>query len=236
MCAATHKQSVAMTSHSASDQIFPDPKRVYFSTVRTEIEDLLPADAHRVLEVGCGAGATLAWLKQRWPDAWAAGADVNEEQVRRAAAHADQAERCDLDETLPSIAPATIDLLLCLDVLEHLRDPWAVLRGLAGLVRPGGRVIVSVPNVRHASVLLPLAARGRWRYGGSGILDQTHLRFFTRETAVELVRDAGFAVSAVRGVGTQPGRRGYLPNLLTLGLLRDFITRQYLVQGVKPTA
>jgi len=225
-----------MMSRPASGRAERDGDFDYFSTVRSEIEELLPAEVRRVLEVGCGAGATLAWLKQRWPEAWIAAADVNDEQIRRAAAHADQAERCDLDETLPSISPATIDLLLCLDVLEHLRDPWAVLRGLAAFVRPGGRVIVSVPNVRHASVLLPLAARGRWRYGGSGILDRTHLRFFTREAAIELVRDAGFEVSTVRGVGTEPGRRGYVPNLLTLGLLRDFLTRQYVVQGVKPTA
>ena len=225
-----------MMSPVAPETAVANPAANYFSTVREEIEGLLPATAERILEVGCGAGATLAWLKQRWPDAWVAGADVNAEQIALAAARIDHAERCDLDRTVPSIAPSSIDLLLCLDVLEHLRDPWAALRTLGALVRPGGCVIASVPNVRHASVLWPLLCRGRWHYGGSGILDRTHLRFFTRASAIELVRDAGFEVRAVRGLGTEPGKRGHVPNLMTLGLLRDFLTRQYLVQGARRVA
>jgi 2-polyprenyl-3-methyl-5-hydroxy-6-metoxy-1,4-benzoquinol methylase len=208
----------------------------YFATVRSEIEELLPRDAHRILEVGCGAGATLAWLRQRWPKAWCAGVDINAEQLALAAAGIDYAERCDLDERLPSIALGSVDLLLCLDVLEHLRDPWAVLRSLGELVCPGGTAIVSVPNVRHASVVWPLLAAGRFAYGGSGILDRTHLRFFTRQSAADLVHGAGFEVGAVRGLGTERGKRGHVPNLLTLGLLSDFLARQYVLQGTKVAA
>jgi 2-polyprenyl-3-methyl-5-hydroxy-6-metoxy-1,4-benzoquinol methylase len=223
-----------MSARTASSVSAPPEPQPYFATVRREIEALLPERADRVLEVGCGAGATLAWLRERWPAAWLAGADVNAEQVAVAAQRADHAERCDLDEALPAIAPESVDLLLCLDVLEHLRDPWGALAALRALVRPGGTLIVSVPNVRHASVVWPLLRAGRFRYGGSGILDRTHLRFFTRESAVALVRDAGFDVRAVRGLGTERGKRGHALHLATFGLFRDFLTRQYLVQATRP--
>jgi 2-polyprenyl-3-methyl-5-hydroxy-6-metoxy-1,4-benzoquinol methylase len=82
-------------------------------------------------------------------------------------------------------------------VLEHLRDPWAVLARLGEMLRPGGRVHVALPNARHTAVWLPLVLRGRFQYAPAGLLDVTHLRFFARRDAEELVRGAGFDVTAV---------------------------------------
>jgi len=204
----------------------------YYAIVRNEIAPLLPATAHRVLEVGCGAGGTLLWLRGRWPDAWLAGVDLNAGQLARASG-IDYAECCDLEIGLPAVEESSIDLLLCLDVLEHLHDPWSAVKRLGRLVAPGGRIIASLPNVRHATVLWPLLVRGDWEYGSSGILDRTHLRFFTRKSAIGLIEAGGFVVDAVEGIGTQPGRRGRKFHIATLGLMRDFLTRQYLVRGVR---
>jgi 2-polyprenyl-3-methyl-5-hydroxy-6-metoxy-1,4-benzoquinol methylase len=89
-----------------------------------------------------------------------------------------------------------VDVALCLDVLEHLRDPVAALRLVAGRLREGGMVIVSLPNVAHGSVRLRLLA-GRFDYTSAGILDRTHLHLYTRRTAQELVRAADLEISNV---------------------------------------
>jgi 2-polyprenyl-3-methyl-5-hydroxy-6-metoxy-1,4-benzoquinol methylase len=85
------------------------------------------------------------------------------------------------------------DVVLALDVLEHLPDPVAVLRALAALLGAGGRLVVSVPNVAHWTVRLGLLA-GRFDYAETGILDRTHLRFFTRAGLGAACREAGLAV------------------------------------------
>ena len=82
------------------------------------------------------------------------------------------------------------------DVLEHLPDPLRVLRKIHSLLNPGARIVVSVPNVAHLSVRAQLLF-GRFRYSSRGILDNTHLRFFTRRTTLELITNSGFAVNQV---------------------------------------
>lgn len=90
------------------------------------------------------------------------------------------------------------DLLLFGDTLEHVPDPVIVLRTLASKLRPGGTLVVSIPNVANWAVRLGLLA-GRFRYTDRGILDRTHLRFYTRRTVVEMVEEAGFTVDEVAG-------------------------------------
>lgn len=89
------------------------------------------------------------------------------------------------------------DVVVCADVLEHLPDPAAVLDRVRGWIAPGGRLFVSLPNVANVAVRLSLLA-GRFEYAEAGILDRTHLRFFTRRSALRLVESAGFRIRRVR--------------------------------------
>ena len=202
----------------------------YFGNVRHDIEALLPAHAAHVLDVGCGSGATLAWLKA----AGRAGTTVGIELAPAAAAqaqgrvdrlHVGDAELL-VDHELPA---ASFDLVLCLDVLEHLVDPWRLVAALPRVMKPGALLVASVPNVRHLQVVLPLLLRGRWAYADDGLLDRTHLRFFTRESALQLLSPPGLKVQRwQRRVHPWPSRTGWL-NLLTLGLLRDLLAMNYLI-------
>jgi SAM-dependent methyltransferase len=200
----------------------------YFSHVRSEIEPLLPQTARRVLDVGCGEGATLGWLRRRWPSAILAGVDRDEGCVSRLAQVADLALQHDLETPLPELEP--FDLILALDVLEHLREPAIVLGRLTGLLAPGGRIIVSLPNVAHHSVIRGLLRR-RFDYADAGILDRTHLRFFTERSALALMRDAGLSVEQgmTSGFSRRKPRRA---NKLTLGLFRHYLTEQYIMSAV----
>ncbi|MFV0643347.1 MAG: class I SAM-dependent methyltransferase [Sphingomonadaceae bacterium] len=120
------------------------------------------------------------------------------------------------------------DTILALDILEHLLDPWSVVSVLQEALVPGGRLIISVPNARSYKLVLPLLFLNRWTYRDAGILDRTHIRFFVRSTACELVTDAGLKVEKT-AASTYGSRMVRLFRLLTLGLLNSFTDRQYIV-------
>jgi SAM-dependent methyltransferase len=115
------------------------------------------------------------------------------------------------------------DIIICADVLEHLRDPWTVLAWLRTLPAPGGRAVISVPNIAHWTARRALL-RGRFDYTDFGLLDRTHLRFFTRATAAELARRAGFAVRAERLAGAPLPLESRVP---ALARVRDRCVRRY---------
>jgi 2-polyprenyl-3-methyl-5-hydroxy-6-metoxy-1,4-benzoquinol methylase len=203
----------------------------YFGKTRTEIEPLLPEKLERVLEIGCGRGPTLAWLKRRYPGLWACGIEIDEEAADEAERRVDIVLREDIAVCDPDIDKASFDAILCLDVLEHLADPWSVLGRLREYLRPDGVVIASVPNVRHHSVVGPLLLRGRWEYESWGILDKTHLRFFTRDSAIQLFVRQGFDVERVMATGLHKGSKARWINLLTLSVFRPFLEYQYLIRA-----
>ena len=203
---------------------------LYFDNVRSEIAPLLPAVAERVLDVGCGAGATLHWLKQSGRCRVGVGLEMMESAAAIARGRVDQVIVGDANLLVDTAFDAhSFDVVLCLDVLEHLVDPWTFVAKLPRLLKPGGLVIASLPNVRHLRVVLPLLLAGRWRYESSGILDRTHLRFFTRETALELLSGGGLKLQQWRRRLPPWHSKAGLLNLATLGLARDLVTMNYLV-------
>lgn len=126
-------------------------------------------------------------------------------------------------------AEQSFDVILTLDVLEHLQDPWATVRKLHRLLKPKGCLIASIPNVRHIAVLAPLAIAGRWTYRDSGLLDRSHLRFFTERSAIELLECSGLKVDKIKA---SRGRKSRALNIATLGLLRPFFDFQYLIRAI----
>jgi 2-polyprenyl-3-methyl-5-hydroxy-6-metoxy-1,4-benzoquinol methylase len=146
-----------------------------------------------VLDVGCGE----AFLAEKIAGNGnrVVGVDVLERPCRAVAL--DRYVRADLDQglgvALPALRGRKFDLILLQDVLEHLRAPGRLLRDCAGLLKANGRVLVSLPNVANVTVRLGLLF-GRFQYSRRGILDETHLRFYTRRTARRLLEDAGYEV------------------------------------------
>jgi trans-aconitate methyltransferase len=202
----------------------------YYRHVRREIEPLLPVSASRIVDIGCGAGTTLAWLSDRFPGARTVGVERDPASLAQLRQTAHETFDVDLTGELPDLG--TPDLVLLLDVLEHLPDPLRVLRSAASQLAPQGMIIVSLPNVAHLSVALPLLLRGEFRYRAAGILDRTHLRFFVRSSALELLAEAGLVVD--RGVLTGfTGPKTRLLDMLTLGLARDRLAKQFVLRARK---
>ena len=203
---------------------------IYFGNVRTQIEPLLAARAERVLEIGCSSGETLRWLKDTGRAGRAWGIELFEPAAQAARAHAQEVLVGNAESLIDSAFGAEqFDLILCLDVLEHMVDPWRFVDTLQHRLAPGGRLVISVPNIRCIKVLLPLALLGRFRYQEHGILDRTHLRFFTRESALAIAAPSRLKVERwLRYMPPNLSKLG-LANLLTLGLARDLIATQYLI-------
>jgi 2-polyprenyl-3-methyl-5-hydroxy-6-metoxy-1,4-benzoquinol methylase len=183
----------------------------YYEHARPEVAALVPSGARVVVDVGCGAGALGAALKRARPGLRVYGVEPVAEQARRAAERLDGVAVRRAEEGPPEGFPRP-DCLVFADVLEHLAEPGQVLATWRAWLEPGGAAVVSLPNVGHASVLVPLLG-GSWRYVDAGVLDRTHLRFFTRDTAVELVDGAGLRVDHV-------GRVAELPATVRPGALR----------------
>lgn len=204
----------------------------YFSRARSEILPFLPAKVSRLLDLGCGTGATVALVKQERAVAWAGGVELDAAAAEEARAHCDEVFVGDAAAQSfdGKIAPASLDLVLCLDVLEHLADPWAMVRRLSPLLMPSGRLIVSVPNIRNWKFLWRLGVKGDFRYRDAGVLDRTHLRFFVRDTAIELATCGGLAlvVAANAHPFSFPDAR-FLLSRASGGRLEAFLAKQWLV-------
>ena len=232
---------------SPNETLYAGKAPQYFGGARTEIEPLLPEHARRVLEIGCGAGANIAWLRSIRNVQYAAGVELVPDAARRAAAVLDAIVVGNVESLELPFQLHSFDLILALYVLEHLVDPWTVVRRLHQLLRPGGAIIASIPNVGHYSIAIPLALRGRWDYAYEGILDRTHLRFFVERTAVELMRSSGLVVDKIdrsrllpQGANGWPTAYGgarvrwYLSKALKRLLPSHLIDYQFLIRARSP--
>lgn len=169
------------------------------------VRDHLPAGGS-VLDLGCASGGLLAALAG---DAGRrVGVEIDPVAAAAAAEHADAVHTGSVESV--ELGAERFDVIVLGDVLEHVADPGAVLRRTASWSAPGGRLVISLPNVAHWSVRLSLLA-GRWDYADSGILDDTHLRFFTWRSGAALVESAGLRLverrPVISGLGAHLGRR-----------------------------
>ena len=204
----------------------------YFSGARTEIIPHLPLAPKRLLELGCAAGGTVAQIKTLHPNLWAAGVELHVESAEAARAHFDVVWQGTVEETpwATEIPQGSLDVILCLDILEHLVDPWTVVKKLSPLLAPVGKLIISIPNVRNLKFIRKLLVNGDFRYKDAGILDRTHLRFFTRGTAIELATCGGLKLdSAVRAHEWRFPDIRYIFSTITGGRSDEIIAKQWII-------
>jgi 2-polyprenyl-3-methyl-5-hydroxy-6-metoxy-1,4-benzoquinol methylase len=162
---------------------------VYYEGDRPDLRALVPRTARRILDVGCGTGSLGAALKTEL-GAWVAGVEVFPQAAEIAAGRLDELIVADLDTV--SDLPDNLDAAIFGDVLEHLRDPARLLSVVRRHLAPQGVIICSIPNVKHWTVLAPLLIQDRWHYEDQGLLDRTHIHFFTRHEFDQMLTATGF--------------------------------------------
>jgi len=200
------------------------PER-YYNSEREEMLELVPLEARRILEIGCANGRFSALIKQRQPvEIW--GIELEGEAAAEAAGRLDKVIQGDVRELLPGLPDAAFDCVICNDVLEHLPDPDPVVAGLAVKLSPSGVIVASIPNIRYLPVLYELLVMKDFKYRDWGVLDRTHLRFFTRKSIRRMFVNAGFDMLTMRGIQMPQVSTWYklaflLAGIFTLGYYSD---------------
>ena len=190
-----------MTDRQMRLMSVPDSQRSPYTTHgRSEVRKLVPRDARRILDVGCNDGAFGAALLTAGPEGrevWGiepspADAEVASEVLTGAVVGT-------FPESLDRV-PGHFDCIAFNHVLEHMVDPWNALRVAASVLTPDGVIVGELPNVRFLPFLFDLGFRGRFEYTETGLLDRTHLRFFTRSSMHQLFDEAGYEVDSLTPV------------------------------------
>lgn len=206
------------------------PAANYFSGSRSDVADLVPQVCSRILDVGCGYGGLGRNLRARGV-AQVFGVEINPDAGSQlAGVYADywigDVEQVNLPDGIEDF-----DCIVFADVLEHLRDPWGTLTRYLQRLKPGGYVVASIPNVRNIALLYNLVVRGQWRYEDSGLLDRTHLRFFTRKEILDLFSQNGLEIEVIRENRESLSWNRRILATPLLALIPDLGVCQYLVRA-----
>lgn len=204
----------------------------YFTNARADFVRSLPLDpTARVLEIGCGNGATGALAMARGRAGHYVGVELVEGQGRKAREVLSDVLIGDVERMDFDWQPAEFDALIMSEVLEHLVEPGALLRRLHRFIRPGGIVLASSPNISHWRVLRELL-KGRFDLADQGVFDRTHLRWFTPATFAAMFETAGFRIDRV-GPVTPFSPRVETISRLTFGHIDHLFMTQIAVQGTR---
>ena len=197
----------------------------YFSGIRRDYVDLLPSNpSARILEVGCGSGSTGAAALAEGKCGEFYGVELCERAAEEAAKRLTNVIAGDVEKIELPWPQASFDALILSEVLEHLIDPWSVLKRLRPLMKPGSVVLASSPNVSHYCIVKMLL-HDRWDLEDRGVMDRTHLRWFTMNTYREMFESAGFRLEHVGSLWPL-GPRQRIVNALTFGKFRHLFALQ----------
>lgn len=167
----------------------------YLDYVNPAVLQMIDGAPRKVIDLGCASGALGAALKARHPGAHVVGVEAGRHAAERAASRLDRVVRARLealDLAAEGFGAGAFDTVIAADVLEHLVNPWQLLVSLKPFLAPGAQVIASIPNVRNLWLLSRALSEGRWEYTERGLLDVTHLRFFTLEEMRRLFEETGY--------------------------------------------
>lgn len=215
----------------------------YYFELRPDVQALIAARDKRILDVGCAAGELGAALKRAGARE-VVGIEASAEAAAQARNQLDRVIVGDAQSPDLPLESASFDYVIFADILEHLVDPWTALASFTRYLQPDGRVVASIPNARFYAVIARLIFN-RWGYRDSGILDRTHLRFFTWPTIQAMFEGAGLRIEQVRPVyrlfedQSRVGRTGALTSrwfcrlVAPVILWRHFFTFQYLIVARK---
>jgi len=174
---------------------------------------LIPKASMRLIEVGCSSGALAREFKKISPECNWLGIEIDAEYADLASRYCDESLNFDIEFANPDFwkKSANADCWIFGDTLEHLKDPWRILQQIRKNISNSGCIVACIPNAQHWSIQARMCI-GAFRYVESGLLDKTHLRWFTRQTIVELFEGSGFYIdTGFNRIFDEPEREAYIP-------------------------
>jgi 2-polyprenyl-3-methyl-5-hydroxy-6-metoxy-1,4-benzoquinol methylase len=228
-----------MPESALKAKLYWNKNSAYGSSVRWDIIDLIPRGPHKILDIGCGAGRTVTKLRELGKAREILGIEINENATHWP--HGlDKLYIGDVETMEVPYSEKRFDYILFGDVLEHLIDPGNVLSTYASLLKDDGYIIASVPNVKFLDILLRLVFLDEFRYDDCGILDRSHLRFFTKSEAIKMFEGANLEVVDVIHIPYRQDvkrARDHLFHLVRRLLSRSsFSAVQYIIKAKKATS
>jgi len=178
-----------------------------------ELLQLIPKQSQKIIEIGCGSGVLAKMFKQTNPSCHYLGVEINEEYANHSATYCDECITLNIEEADDTfwLNQSDRDCWIFGDVLEHLINPWEILRKIRQNLPPNGSIVACIPNLQHWSLQAKVNS-GFFRYETNGLLDRTHLRWFTRVTIFEMFHEAGFKISQIIGRAfPDPDKTIFLP-------------------------
>lgn len=205
----------------------------YYSGIRWDLISFVSEGNNRILEIGCGEGNTGKALKEQGKAVEVVGVEKVPEIAEIAKTKIDKVLCADVETIELLTSTGDFDYIIMGDVLEHLYDPWICVNKLGRYLKKGGVLIASIPNIRNWRIIKSLVLKGEWNYSSDGLLDDTHLRFFTKRSILKLFSSKDFVLHRlIPKFEFRPTyKSGIIKqfNNITLGLFEDFLTFQYIV-------
>lgn len=200
----------------------------YPDVARVEMHCFVPQDAKIVLDVGCAGGAFGAELKRSRAAVEVHGVEPDCAAAEIAAGRLEEVFKGFFPDALPAAyRNRKYDCVVFNDVLEHVMEPEVLLYAAHEVIRPGGCIVVSIPNVRYAPISWGLAVFGRWEYRDQGVLDRTHVRFYTRRSIQKLLSQTGWSPSHITRLNVPGSRRAPALGWILEKSLRDLSCPQF---------
>lgn len=200
----------------------------YYKSEREDIIALVPDDTRRVLDVGCGFGLMGKRLKEG-RNIEVIGIENEERVINIARDNVDQLIIGDVENMKLPLEQGYFDCIVYGDILEHLKEPWRLIGEHTRYLKKGGCCIASIPNISHYSILKGLL-NDIWEYRPSGILDETHLRFFTLEGIRQMFKDAGYLIEEEKRY-IRASKSKKILNKILLGRMEHLLTEQYIIKA-----
>ncbi|HCO66210.1 MAG TPA: class I SAM-dependent methyltransferase [Dysgonomonas sp.] len=201
----------------------------YYSYERKELYPFMPAEIKCSLDVGCAKGVFSEKLKQeKGTETW--GIEMVDGIAEIAETKLHRVLKGPFDAVYQQLPEKYFDCIFFNDVLEHMAYPDECLHQVKSKIAPGGRIIASLPNIRHIRVMIDLVWKGDWEYQESGIMDRTHLRFFTRKSIIRMFDKCGYNISRIEGVNPiSPTCLTSIINKLLFNRIDDIRYSQFVV-------
>jgi 2-polyprenyl-3-methyl-5-hydroxy-6-metoxy-1,4-benzoquinol methylase len=219
------------TQYIALEEQYSGKQGGYYEMERAEMLPFIPGSASSVLEVGCSSGAFGGLIKKTRSGVVVWGIEPNPEAVGIATGRLDNVICGIFQSSMPELEGKKFDCIVFNDVLEHLVDPEQALIVSKEYLTAGGTVVASIPNILFFYQMLEILIEQDWRYRDSGILDNTHLRFFTKKSIIRMFEKCGFEISTIEGISASYGLKYRLINLLTLGHIKSWKFVQFAIQA-----
>ncbi len=217
--------------------MYQDKSKDYYNNPRLDLIGLIPQNINNIiLEIGTGSGDTLVEIKKLKLAREVVGVELmNLMGSQQENSEIDRLIIGNIEEIELDLPENYFDVIICGDVIEHLIDPWNVLRKLHKHLKDNGIIIVSIPNIREYHILYRILILADFKYGDRGILDRTHLRFFCKKNIISLLTSTMYTPVSIYSIFKLQKRLSTkkIVDALTFGLIRDFLTAQYIVVAKK---